>query len=91
MAEPRKLLILVGSPRRTNFARSITRSRTLQAFRDDYLMSTALPRRFREGAMKYLCLIFEDETVWQTMPKPEVDKLYAEYSAFKMTSRRAAT
>jgi hypothetical protein len=33
--------------------------------------------------MKYLCLIYEDETVWQEMPKAEVDKLYAEYSAFK--------
>lgn len=33
--------------------------------------------------MKYLCLIYEDETVWQKMPKAEVDKLYAEYSAFK--------
>jgi hypothetical protein len=33
--------------------------------------------------MKYLCLIYEDETVWQRMPKPEVQKLYAEYAAFK--------
>jgi hypothetical protein len=33
--------------------------------------------------MKYLCLIYEDETMWQKLPKAEVDKLYAEYSAFK--------
>jgi hypothetical protein len=33
--------------------------------------------------MKYLCLIYEDETVWQELPKAELDKLYAEYSAFK--------
>jgi hypothetical protein len=33
--------------------------------------------------MKYLCLIYEEETLWQTMPKAEVDKLYAEYAAFK--------
>jgi hypothetical protein len=33
--------------------------------------------------MKYLCLIYEDETLWQKMQKAEVDKLYAEYSAFK--------
>lgn len=33
--------------------------------------------------MKYLCMIYEDETLWQTMPKAEADKLYAEYSAFK--------
>lgn len=33
--------------------------------------------------MKYLCLIYEDETLWQKMPKTEADTLYAEYSAFK--------
>lgn len=33
--------------------------------------------------MKYLCLIYEDETLWQKMPKAEVDKIYGEYSAFK--------
>jgi hypothetical protein len=37
----------------------------------------------KEEAMKYLCLIYEDETLWQKMPKVEVDKLYAEYAAFK--------
>jgi hypothetical protein len=37
----------------------------------------------KEEALKYLCLIYEDETVWQKMPKAERDKLYAEYSAFK--------
>jgi hypothetical protein len=33
--------------------------------------------------MKYLCLIYEDETVWETMPKADLGKLYAEYSSFK--------
>jgi len=33
--------------------------------------------------MKYLCLIYEDETLRQKMEKAEVDKLFAEYSAFK--------
>jgi len=33
--------------------------------------------------MKYLCLIYEDETRWQNMPRAELDKVYAEYSAFK--------
>lgn len=33
--------------------------------------------------MKYLCLIYEDDTLWQKMPKAEVDRLYAQYSAFK--------
>lgn len=33
--------------------------------------------------MKYLCLIYEDETLWQRMPQDERERLYAEYSAFK--------
>ena len=33
--------------------------------------------------MKYLCLIYEDENLWQNIPKAEVDKLFAEYAAFK--------
>ena len=33
--------------------------------------------------MRYLCLIYEDEAVWQKMPKIESDKLYAEYAEFK--------
>jgi hypothetical protein len=33
--------------------------------------------------MKYLCLIYEDETLWHSLPKAEVDQLYAEYAAFK--------
>jgi hypothetical protein len=32
--------------------------------------------------MKYLCLIYEDETLWQRMPKPEAEKMFAEYFAF---------
>lgn len=39
--------------------------------------------------MKYLCLIYEDETVWQKMPKAELDKLYAEYTAFKDDIKRS--
>jgi hypothetical protein len=37
----------------------------------------------KDGAMKYLCLIYEDEALRQRMQKSEVDKLYAEYSSFK--------
>lgn len=33
--------------------------------------------------MKYLCLIYEDEKLWQKMPKADVDKLFAEYAVFK--------
>jgi hypothetical protein len=32
--------------------------------------------------MKYLCLIYEDEKFWGNTPKPEVDKMMAEYGAF---------
>ena len=39
--------------------------------------------------MKYLCMIYEDETVWQRMPKAEMDKLYGEYSAFKDDIRKS--
>ena len=39
--------------------------------------------------MKYLCMIYEDETVWQTLPKAEMDKVYAEYSAFKDDIRKS--
>lgn len=32
--------------------------------------------------MQYLCLIYEDETIWQRMPKAEAEKIYDEYWAF---------
>ena len=32
--------------------------------------------------MRYLCLIYEDESLWQRMPKTETDKVFAEYFAF---------
>jgi hypothetical protein len=32
--------------------------------------------------MKYLCLIYDDETLWQRMPKDEAEKTYGEYFAF---------
>jgi len=32
--------------------------------------------------MKYLCLIYEDERVWQKMSKAEIDKVMSEYFAF---------
>lgn len=32
--------------------------------------------------MKYLCLIYSDETMWPKMPKAESDKVHAEYGAF---------
>jgi len=35
--------------------------------------------------MKYLCLIYEDETFWTRTPKPELDAIMAEYRAFGTT------
>ncbi len=32
--------------------------------------------------MKYLCLIYEDERLWEKMPKAEAEKVYGEYFAF---------
>jgi hypothetical protein len=32
--------------------------------------------------MKYLCLIYADETLWPKMPKAEADKMFAEYYEF---------
>ena len=32
--------------------------------------------------MKYLCLIYENETLWQKLPKADADKIYGEYVAF---------
>ncbi len=32
--------------------------------------------------MKYLCLIYADETLWQNMPRAEAEKVFSEYYAF---------
>lgn len=32
--------------------------------------------------MKYLCLIYDDEKQWDSMPQAEVEKVYGEYWAF---------
>jgi hypothetical protein len=34
------------------------------------------------GAMKYLCLIYSQESTWKNMPKAEADEMVAEYAAF---------
>src|SRR6185503_382079 len=36
----------------------------------------------RRSPMKYLCLIYSDETQWAKMPKAETDKVLGEYFAF---------
>jgi hypothetical protein len=32
--------------------------------------------------MRYLCLIYDEESLWQTRPKAEGEKLFGEYRAF---------
>ena len=39
--------------------------------------------------MKYLLLIYQDETVWQKMPKPEAEKTYGEYFAFTESIKKS--
>jgi hypothetical protein len=49
---------------------------------NDYLL-TAMPSRLPwEEAMKYLCLIYDDESKWGTMPKEQADAIMGEYLAF---------
>ena len=39
--------------------------------------------------MKYLCLIYEDETFWTKTPKPELDAMLVEYRAFGTTYKQS--
>jgi hypothetical protein len=39
--------------------------------------------------MKYLCLIYEDESLWQTMPKAEAEKTMGEYFAYTDEIRKS--
>jgi hypothetical protein len=32
--------------------------------------------------MKYLCLIYDDETIWSSMPREQADTMMGEYFAF---------
>jgi len=32
--------------------------------------------------MRYLCLIYSEEKMWQTMPRPELEEMYGQYFAF---------
>jgi hypothetical protein len=35
-----------------------------------------------ENTMRYLCLIYDNEKAWATMPKEEADAVFGEYFAF---------
>ena len=39
--------------------------------------------------MKYLCLIYEDETFWNKMPKPELDAMMVDYRAFSSAYKQS--
>ena len=39
--------------------------------------------------MKYLCLIYDDERLFATAPKPEIDKMMSEYRAFGESIRKS--
>jgi hypothetical protein len=39
--------------------------------------------------MKYLCLIYSDETQWPKMPKAESDKMMGEYLAFTAAIKKS--
>jgi hypothetical protein len=38
--------------------------------------------------MKYLCMIYEDETAWSKMPKAESDRMMADYGALTANIRK---
>ena len=39
--------------------------------------------------MKYLCLIYEDETLWTKSPKQDTDAMMGDYMAFTQTYRES--
>ncbi|NOT08139.1 MAG: YciI family protein [Gemmatimonadales bacterium] len=39
--------------------------------------------------MKYLCLIYSDETIWPKLPKAEAEKWMAEYMAFSESTQKS--
>ena len=39
--------------------------------------------------MQYLCLIYDDETQWERMPKAEAEKMFGDYFAFTDDIRKS--
>jgi hypothetical protein len=39
--------------------------------------------------MRYLCLIYDNEKLWATMPKPQSDALMGEYRTFSQSIRQS--
>jgi hypothetical protein len=54
--------------------------------RDQAVQSTIHPEN---TTMKYLCLIYENEKLWETMPESEAQAVMGEYFAFTNTYRQS--
>ena len=39
--------------------------------------------------MKYLCLIYDDETIWERMPKEQLDGIMGEFRTFTQDIKRS--
>jgi hypothetical protein len=39
--------------------------------------------------MRYLCLIYEDESLWDRMPKAEADTIFGEYFAYNDSIKKS--
>jgi hypothetical protein len=52
-------------------------------------MSTAVPLPLKEGAMRYLCLIYDEEKRLGTMSKSESDAFMGEYFTFTERIRKS--
>ena len=55
---------------------------SIQAADDDYLVKRQFDVIFQEAVMKYLCLIYDEETTLAGMSKAESDAFMGEYFAF---------
>jgi hypothetical protein len=61
---------------------------SISPWRHDYPVSSTFPLQ-KELHMKYLCLIYDDESIWATMSKEQADALMGEYFAFTEAIRKS--
>jgi hypothetical protein len=60
---------------------------SIQAPAERLIVTTIQPQPLEE-AMKYLCLIYENEKAWETMPPAESEAIMNEYFTFTETIRQ---
>jgi hypothetical protein len=60
----------------------------LPRFPDDYLVQARLSN-LEEHTMKYLCLIYDEEKKWETMPKEQAGAIQREYVAFTESIKKS--